>query len=190
MADLYWELDLNEPPGDDIDRQPARKRAKFDHNFSTIALLDDGCSSLDQYSSSHYIVNNRSTNSPDLAGSCMFLDSTWGLPGETARVWDNLLPITVDSMVPANTIYEWPSGSAEHRAPAQPSKMADDLAMDFSQSEFSCLDLDFQAERPTDNLYEDEENYEGANATLEDGQVAGAEQHQFVPEICFGMVRR
>lgn len=191
MSELYWELDLNEATRDDLDRQPAQKKAKLDHDFSTVALTEFGCNSLDQYNSLHYGINDGSINSHGLAGSSMFFDST-RYPEEIVPFWDDLPSIHVDSMVPNETIYDWPSGSAENRGHILPGQMIDDFAMDFSQPEFNCLDLIAHGEMPVNNMDEDddedEDRWEDTNEILEDGQVVGAERDEFVPEICFGMV--
>lgn len=168
--------------------EPVRKKTKVEHDFSTVTLTDVGCSSLHQYSSSHYSINNGSINSYDLAGSNLFFDSTWCYPEEC---WDTLSQINVNNVAQDQTIYDWPTGSAE---PALHAQMIDDFAMDAPQSQFGCLDLIAHGERLINSVDEDEdedvENWENPNETPEDSQEAGAERDEFVPEICFGMVRR
>lgn len=83
MSELYWEPDLNEDTRDDLDGQPARKKTKVDH----FALTEFGCSSLDQYNSLHYGIDDGSINSHGLTGSSMFFDSTRD-PGEIVKNMD------------------------------------------------------------------------------------------------------
>lgn len=193
MPESHWELVLNEVPRDDLDTQPARKKTKFDHDYSTVAPTDVGCSSLHQYSGPHYSVNNESINTDDLADSSMIFDSTWYHAEDFPQLWDDVSPICVNSMAPNETMYYWPSGSAEHQTPALSSQMTDDFVMDFSQSEFGRLDLIGLDEKPINIMDEDEDEdrCKDSNESLADGQVVGAERHDdLVPEICFGMVRR
>lgn len=193
MSESHWELDLNEAPRDDLDRQPARKKTKVDHDFSTVALTEFDCSSLDQYNSPHYSINDGSINNHGLADSSLFFGSTNCYPEEIVPFSDNLPSIHVDSMVPNETIYDWSSGRAEHRGSTLPGQMIDDFPMDFSQPDFGCLDLIAHDEMLVNNNMdgdndEDEDKCEDINETLEDGQVVGAERDEFIPEICFGMV--
>lgn len=188
----YWEFVFNEVPGDDLDIQPARKKKKVDHDFSTDTLTDVDYSSLHQYSGPYYSVNNESINTDDLAGSSMFYDLSWCHAEDFPQLCDDVSPIRVNSMAPNETMYDWPSGSAENGTPALSSQMTDGSVMDLSQSEFGCLDLISYDERSMiiADEDEDEDRCEDSIETLADGQVVGAERHDdFVPEICFGMVR-
>lgn len=194
MADSYWKLALNEAHGDDIDRQPARKKTKVDHNVSTVALTDIGCGSLDRYTSPLCSINNGSINGHDSADSSMCFDLIRCHPEEPGRLWDNLSPIYYDSMVPNTAVYDCPSGHAEQRTPALPGQMIDGFAMDFTQSGFGRLDVVTHGERPINDWGEDsdegeeKEKCEDPHESFEDVQVAGVEQDEFIPDVCFGMV--
>lgn len=189
MSESYWGLVSNEALTDDqdLDTQPARKKIRVDYDFSTVALTDAGCSSLNQYSSPNYSTINESINSHDLASTSYFLDPTRCHAEEFPRFPHYLSPRYVDSMV---SNYGWPSESLEQQAPALPSQMIDGFAVDCSQTDLRCLDLVNYFERPISIVDEDEDQdiCEDSNESLVDGQEAGAPRRELVPEICFGMV--